>query len=424
MRPLAATHSPEATYRLGLWASSVALGVATAVPTGLVAWRAAAPSPWSLAAGAFLGYGAALLLVAGLRPALSDWLKGFSQNESLLGWLAVALAWLGGAVALTGHWSPLAGLLAVQAVAVPALAREKGYARWYLLNGVTLAMACLSLPTHVAAWSMAAFGAALVSTLAQDSFFHSLLGAPREAGLGANPWTPSRVAARRFAYATPAAALLAWLTPAQRVRPLRPASEAVFRPLSRDRLDTGFAFFEAMAYTGVLALCLIGLAYLHRWLRDRRRRKRSAVAPESLGEPVGGIRRLRSEPPIEPHAVDHTPRGRIVAAFGRFAATAQLRGRPRQASETPREFADGLVAAMVLDRTPAEGIRDAFQSARYEARIPTEADAESFDRLIDAEIAVMESDGHEPAISAALIQLGGEGPNLSQQAPERSATKP
>ncbi len=128
------------------------------------------------------------------------------------------------------------------------------------------------------------------------------------------------------------------------------------------------------AIAGAVAIYAVG-----RWLaRSRGGEVKSIETPEPLR---GKLERIRPEA-RRTRALPEYPgrRGRIVRAYLNLLRGAERAGFPRQASETPDEFA----SALGEPRAPLGSTTDTFTRARYGPGEPTDADVQAAEGGVDA----------------------------------------
>lgn len=376
---------PESRYGLPLYVCTLLLGSLTTI-LGLFTVFPDLPGwvIWSVPAvlGVLLGF------VFAARPALGDSIRSLSHGGTLAWWL-MAVALFVCASVVTGRRSLLLGLLALQLPALFTLVTERGYARYYVLCGFTVALVVsMTRPTMaVACVIMGVFLFVMTATMAYENFFFGMENAPPGSQIGISAWLPLRAAIVRFTLAAAVTFPLAWLTP---VRPVpvagRGSSGRNWQPVASGNIDTSFTLLETFLYTMILILMLLVLGAVLKWMRNRRRRRQSEMIVESLGVPVGEFRPVReAEPPPPPDP--RTPIGQVVFWYNRFADYAGRRGKARKPSETPAQFRRRLVEECALPAQPVDTITSRFELARYAPGEVTEQEAQEFQRLVQETIA-------------------------------------
>lgn len=380
---------PESRYSLALYTSTLLLATSTSI-LGLTV--AVGPLPvwanWSVPViiGMILGF------VFAARPVLGDSIRSLSHGEATAWWL-LSGALFAMASVIFGGWIPLAGLVALQIPALFTLVLERGYARYYVLCGLTFALAVASarmLPI-VSVVIIALFMLLMILTMAYENFFFGLENAPAGAQFTTSAWLPLRAAMVRFTICALATAPLILLTPVPEPSQFDNSSGDTFEPRITGNIDSSFTLLETFIYTMVLVLLLIGLGALLRWMRNRRRRRSDEMLPESIGMPVGEFREI--EKPTPPPLPDpRTPIGKVVFWYGRFSEKSEKRGRGRKPSETPEEFRRALLEDQVVPSEAVDTITSRFETARYASGEVTEQEAHEFQLIVQETVSRMSGD--------------------------------
>lgn len=383
---------PESKFALGLYAATLALACMSSV-VGLNAAFPGLPL-WANAAVPCL-LGACLGFVFAARPALADSIRTLSHGEAMAWWLLSGALFFCASF-IFGRWLPLAGLVVLQIPAAFTLVGERGYARFYVLCGLTMALAMSSarIPSWVGLVALGLFLLLLGIVMAYETFYFGLENAPAGAQLGINPRLPLRAGLLRLGVTALLAAPLIRLTPVAPPRPPAPDAGPRFTPRSSGNIDTSLTLVEAFVYTMLLIALLLVLGALMKWIRSKRRRKGVTELPESIGVPVVVTELGRAqESPVEPDL--RTPLGRMIHWYRRFTEGVARRGQARKPSQTPEEFRLTAVQTSAVPEAAASRITALFEQARYAPGKPGEDEARKFERVVEETLARLTGTGAE-----------------------------
>ncbi|MGI8905618.1 MAG: DUF4129 domain-containing protein [Candidatus Sumerlaeaceae bacterium] len=329
------------------------------------------------------------------RVSMIDLWKTMEHNTRL-----ALIVFLGLYFALTsmapGHFSPFAGLVALHVPAALTLVSDRGFARLYILTGLTSAFAVLNFLPHVAACLLAVYGLLLFLTLSYENFFFRLLSQPVSTPVSG--WLPLLLAASRYILFAAPAWLLWRFVPTPPPFLFHPSDvdreQQRQRPIS-DPASFNASLVKAFLYTMALILLLLGLIAMLRYLHSKFRRKGGELLPESIGVPVGSLQKLsRAENQRTERGND--PLAQIVKEYERFSTALRSDLAQRAPSQTPEEFATRLRNLAAIPGPLLSDITAEFSTARYAPQEVTWETAERFTGLIEQAVH-SDDDAEKPA---------------------------
>lgn len=320
------------------------------------------------------------------RTGLSDVWRAFDTNTKVTVVVFVG-AYFSVASWSFGRWNPLIGLLALHLPAVLTCISERAFARLYLLAGLTGAFALSGSDPYAGFGLLTLLFFLVCITAAYDNFYFALEEVPGATGVTA--WAPLLLAVGRSLMVLPAVAVLLWISP----RPVVPvaltppvAADNPAPPLTEEEF-TG-RIFEAIIYTAIMMVLILGLIALLRYLRNKFRRQQGEVLPESIGVPVGSRIRGTTIQDDEASEAGDSPLAQVVRAYRRVTSpppgsTSKGRGR----HQTPLEY---LAAYRDSGRAAKEEFAELtcqFERARYTSEPLVEEAAVDFTQLAERIIA-------------------------------------
>jgi hypothetical protein len=261
-----------------------------------------------------------------------------------------------------------------------------------------LALACLR-GGPLGAWA-AASGLGLLGLFVGLDHHARLLAAHRldERGHAASALARSAALALPIALAVGLAVHAA--SPEPRADPLPEAADDGFRPVEEQpRRELDAQALRSIVLSGLAGA--VGVYFVGRFIARSKRKEKGAIeAPEPLR---GSLERIRPKAEAS-RALPSYPgrRGAIVRAYLRLLRGAAGAGFPREAHETPSEFARAL-------REPRAPLSDAtfvFERARYGPFDVTDADVEAAESGADAVLAHLE---RRPPRRRVVVKDAAEG---------------
>jgi hypothetical protein len=270
------------------------------------------------------------------------------------------------------------GLVVLHAPALLGTAREPGFARLYVLAGVTLVHASLVLGDAVALALWTLYFILVCVGMAFERWFFALAASP-DTEIAASPMAALRTGGARFAVAAGITLPLALFTPR-----FTPIAEVAAR---NPRRGDGFVSLAPRALEEISfrwyaeGLLLVAMMLLTVWLIKlvrRLRRRFKAPPPESIGVPVAAPEVVRRARAAARARRDLGPRERIAALYEELSDGLAKENVGRPASQTPREYLARMETAGVPPAPLAGEITRLFERARYGPDEVTDGDAQAF----------------------------------------------
>ena len=365
----------EGPFARGLYAS-VWLLTTLSASTGCALYWPEIPAPRVVGVVAAVA-GVLVVFVARTRIVMGDLIASFSPQERMALIVLAAMAAIAPRL-LYGPPGLALGLVVLHAPALLGTAREPGFARLYILAGLTLVHASLRLGDAVALALWILFFVLVCVAMSFERWFFALANAPPE-DVAADPVMALRVGAARFAVAAAITLPLALFTP--RFTPIAEVAARVERRgdgfvslAPRSLEEISFRWYYEGLILVVMMLVTIWLIKLVRKLR----RQFKAPPPESLGVPVVSPEIVRRAKAVRRARGDLAPRERIAALYEELSEGLAKENVGRAASQTPHEYLGRMEAAGVPPGPLAAEITDRFERARYGPETVTEAEAETF----------------------------------------------
>ncbi len=214
-----------------------------------------------------------ILLVQLMRVPLMEFFRELQSGERLGLGLACLVLFLTPSF-VRGGWAPMTGLAVLFFPLALGLVHPPGFARYYMLCGISIALATAGLSPQRGLPVLIAFSSLLVVCITLEAWFFSLMSRERRA-----PGTRRPVVHRNhilglglsrlgmaMGITVPVAALLSTL-------PLdQPVIQRSGRPLPRlaQSLDMDLSLLQFLVQSVVIMMGAICLALLYRWLESRR----------------------------------------------------------------------------------------------------------------------------------------------------------
>lgn len=306
------------------------------------------------------------------RAYIADYFVTLETNEKLLIVMA-SLAFFFVPTLLFRRFSVLTGLVALHIPVLIALVSAAGFARLYLLGGLSVAIATSVLPAIAGYWVASGFGAALIITMAYDHFCWDTAGMHLRGPVStAPPGLPLLLGLRAMAIPALAAVALTAITPlgprlvAPQVAP--PAQEVAVPPPVLSEGDFSALLMKLMLESVAVALLIVIFGTILLWYRKKRRR-RPDLPPETIGVPVGTAKTdRRSRENAADYAAD-TPRARVIRAYLRtLNALGEATRFERLAGESAADVFLRAAKQGISPRDEFREITNAFVLARYSNR--------------------------------------------------------
>ena len=371
--------APVAGYFTGLYISVALL----AGFTTFVALATVFPEWPSWVFGVVPGLAALVACLALIsRDSLADVWRAMDNNARVAATVLVAaLAFVAG-VYPKGSWDITAALGAAQFMACFGLISTRGFARYYLVAGLTVVMAGLRIGVEQALVLFGVLVLLLALTFAYETFFF----ATQRTRLASysSPFLPLLAAAIRWLVAGGITwAILSMIPP---LTPLLSdiAFEAPKPQSSGESFDMNL--LKAFLYTMGLFLVMLGLIAFMRYIRRKFMRKGDGLPVDGIGVPVAAPTKLVPATRRPKPSFTGSPLERIIAAYNHFGQAPKLPEVRRRHSQTPEEYATALADRGTYQRRLVESVTQEFEKVRYGQQTPDDASAKQFVELVERTI--------------------------------------
>jgi hypothetical protein len=283
------------------------------------------------------------LVVAQSRDSLHDFYRDLSSGERLgLGFLGFCTFFLPSF--LMGRWAPLSGMALLFLPVTLSMVGPAGYARFYMLTGISIALAVARIQPSISIPILGAFLILLTACMVLEAWHHGLKERVRLAPGAKKPSIQRGMIlyllgyrlGRALLFTAPVAVLFSLLPldhPALRPKPDRPL------PRLAQSLDMDLSLLQFLLQSVVIMVGAICLALLYRWLENRRPKAAMEIQPVGMAslDDVEFIAPPRQSPAPRQKART-TNRDSILDCFLRLSKQLQKFSKQRQPEQTPHQW--------------------------------------------------------------------------------------
>jgi hypothetical protein len=373
--------APVAGYFTGLYISGSLL---TGFTTFVAVARVFPDWPeWTFGVMPALAAFVACLALIG-RESLADLWRAMDNNARVAATVLIAAVTFLAGVYPSGSWDITAALGAAQFLACFGLISPRGFARYYLVAGLTVITAGMRMDTEPALVVFAILALLLALTFAYETFFF----ATQHVRLASysSPFLPLAAVAFRWIIAGG----LTWGILSM-IPPLAPLFDDMsFTKVESRPRGNGESFdinlLKAFLYTMGLFVLMLGLIALMRYIRRKFMRKGEGLPVEGIGVPVSAPTKLARTSGRKKPSFTGSPLERIIAAYNHFGQAPKLPEARRRDSQTPEEYALALADKGTYQRRLVDSVTQEFEKARYGGELPDEESAKQFTELVERTI--------------------------------------